>query len=362
MTTPIKKTHTDLSPSNAERWLNCPGSVALCATMPKPPQSAYAGEGEAAHHLLEKCLKNPKVMPFDQVGETIGEFEVTEEMAESVTLARDTIFAELQKGGQLLVEVKVEIAPGISGYLDAAIVRPYDSITVFDFKYGKGIIVSAVDNPQLLLYALPLSIQYEVKDVKIVIIQPRTEGQISVWNTDDQYMTTFADEVTRKIALTKETGAIICAGSWCKWCWAKPICPALRQDIAKNLPAIPGKELIFPDVKGLAIPALKKILDYKEMIESWLDACAAYALEVAEAGGEIPGYELAKKRANRRWIDEIKALQEFQDLGEKAYNVKLLSPAQMEKIAGKERVAKLTEVPDTGVTLKKTKENTNGTK
>lgn len=347
-------THTDTSPSSADRWMNCPGSVALCAQMPKPEQSKYAGEGEAAHKLLERCLKNPKFVPFDFVGEEIGEFTVTEEMAEAVAYAREVVFAELQKGGKLLVEEKVEVTPGLSGRLDIGIVRHFNSVVVMDFKYGKGILVSAVENPQLLLYALPLVAQYEAVNVKLVVIQPRTEDQKSVWECDINYMKTFWDEASRKLQLTREPNAMVHPGSWCKWCWAKPICPKVRQDISSQLPAIPGKELLFPDVKGLPIPTIVKILDAKELIEKWLDACVAYAQEIAEAGGEIPGYELAKKRANRKWKNEQEAIQAFSDLEEKAYTVKILSPAQMEKIAGKDRVAALTEIPDNGLTLKKT--------
>jgi Protein of unknown function (DUF2800) len=359
MVAPIKKSHTSLSPSNADRWMHCPGSVELCAQMPKPEQSAYAGEGEAAHTLLERCLKNPKILPWDMVGTAIGDFEVDDEMAEAVSFALEVIRAEAAKGGEVLIETKVEIAPGISGTLDVAIIRPYDSLTVIDFKYGKGIVVSAVDNVQLLLYGLPLSIQAEVKDIKLVVIQPRTDGQVSTWTCDSDYMATFATEVNRKIALTKEPKALVSAGTWCKFCWAKPICPALRQKISDALPAIPEKQVLFPNVKGLSVQTVKKILDYRDLIEEWLSAVAAYAQEVAEAGGEIPGYELAQKRANRRWKDEVAALQAFDDLGEKAYKVKLLSPAQMEKIAGKDRVAPLTEVPDNGKTLKRVKETTN---
>jgi len=353
MTEPIKKTHTSLSPSNADRWMHCPGSVALCAQMPKPEQSAYAGEGEAAHTLLERCLKNPKILPYDMVGTQIGDFEVDDEMAEAVSFALEAIRARIAKGGEVLIEKKVEIAPGISGYLDVGIIRPYDSLDIIDFKYGKGIVVSAVDNVQLLLYGLPLALQAEVKDVNLIVIQPRTEGMMSSWSCDMDYMTTFAAEVERKIALTKEPKALTSSGSWCKFCWAKPICPALRQKISDALPAIPEKQSLFPDVKGLAVPTIQKILEYRDLIEEWLGAVAAYAQEVVEAGGEIPGWELAKKRANRRWIDEAAALAAFSDLEEKAYKVKLLSPAQMEKIAGKERVAPLTEVPDNGVTLKR---------
>lgn len=349
-----QKTHTEISPSNAERWMNCPGSVALCRKMPKPPQSAHAADGEAAHKLLEMCLKDKKVLPFDQIGNFIGEIEITEEMAEAVTFARDTILMELQKGGQLLSEQKVDIIEGMSGTLDAAIIRPYEKLTVYDFKYGKGVVVSAVDNPQMLLYALPLSKQHEVESVELVIIQPRTEGQISKWEASCDYLDTFAQEVERKISLTKEKDALVAAGSWCKWCWAKAICPTLRQDISDRLPAIPGKELILPDVKGLPIVTVAKILEYKDRIEAWMDAVFAYAQEYVEAGGVIPGWDLGKKRANRKWINEAKAIIAFADLGDKAFSEpKLLSPAQMEKVAGKDRVAPLTETPDNGTTLKR---------
>jgi len=349
-----KKVHAELSPSSADRWMNCPGSVALCAQMPKPLQSEHAAEGDVAHEILEKSLKDEKYLPFDQVGGVIRDVEVTDEMAEAVTFARDAVLQELQKGGQLLVEQKVQVLPGVFGTLDVAIIRPYKEIVVIDFKYGKGVIVSATDNPQLLLYALPLSREYEVEQVRLVIIQPRTEGQINTWTASCDYLDTFAAELERKIALTKEKGALVAAGPWCKWCWAKAICPVLRQDISEHLPAIPSKEIIFPEATTLPVQVVKNVLDYKDRIESWLDAIVAYAQDYIAAGGSIEGWELGKKRANRKWIDEQQALLAFSDLGEKAFSEpKLLTPAQMEKVAGKDRVAPLVETPDNGTTLKR---------
>ena len=343
------KSHTDLSPSNAERWMNCPGSVALCLTCPKPPQSEYAAEGEQAHALLERALRTPTINPFDFVGDD----GVTEEMAESVQFARETIFAELQKGGDLLTEQRVEVFPGISGTLDAAVIREFDSITVFDFKYGKGQIVRATDNAQMLLYLLGVMRNHDARSLRLVIIQPRTENQVSTWDVPEGYMDTFRDEVERRIALTKEPKALVAAGSWCKWCWAKVVCPALRQDISAQLPAVQGREIIFPDVKGLSAEHVQKVLDIRDRLDDWLDAVFAYAQEYVEAGGNIPGWELAKKRCNRKWADEEAALAAFADLGDKAFKVAILSPAQMEKVAGKERVAALTIVPEGGTTLKK---------
>ena len=354
---PAPKTHTALSPSNADRWLNCPGSVALCATCPKPDQSEHASEGETAHALLEKCLKNPKLDPVDCIGEVLvpsNGIEVDEEMVEAVVFARDYILAELQKGGVLFTEQQVEIFPGISGTLDACVIREFNTIVIFDFKYGKGVVVKAVDNPQMLMYLLGILKNFDALSLKLVILQPRVEYQVSVWDVPEGYMDTFKIEVERRIALTKEDNATISAGKWCKFCNAKVICPQLRQDISDNLPAIPGKEILFPDVKGLPVPTILKILEYRDRVDSFLDAVFAYAQEYIEAGGELPGWYIGKTRPHRKWANEEEALKAFQDLGDKAFSVKILSPSQMEKIAGKERVAPLVFVPEGGPTLKRT--------
>ena len=44
--------HAVLSPSSAERWFNCPGSVALIDTLPPEAfrTSKFAAEGTVAHH------------------------------------------------------------------------------------------------------------------------------------------------------------------------------------------------------------------------------------------------------------------------------------------------------------------------
>jgi len=49
--------HAKLSPSAAERWMTCPGSVPLSIGMPDKT-SAYAEEGTQAHELAERMLKH----------------------------------------------------------------------------------------------------------------------------------------------------------------------------------------------------------------------------------------------------------------------------------------------------------------
>ena len=60
--------------------MSCPGSVALCAKLPKQPGSIYAAEGTAAHGLGERMLRQQltKAQLLNMEGETImvDDFEI----------------------------------------------------------------------------------------------------------------------------------------------------------------------------------------------------------------------------------------------------------------------------------------------
>jgi hypothetical protein len=49
-------THSLLSPSSSERWLNCPPSARQCENAPES-ESAYAQQGTDAHSLCEYRLR-----------------------------------------------------------------------------------------------------------------------------------------------------------------------------------------------------------------------------------------------------------------------------------------------------------------
>lgn len=355
-----EKKHSELSPSNGERWWNCPGSVAACRGL-KGTTSVDAQDGIAAHAVLELCLKN-KQNPFDMVGMEIEEVEVTEEMAEAVSFAIDEVNAELQKGGVLFCEQNVEIVKGvISGTLDICIVRVFDRVVIMDFKYGKGVIVKAQDNKQLLMYALPKLLENDCASAELVIIQPRvmTEEKVTRWECSLEYMLNFQAELFRHIELTKEANALTIPGDHCRWCLAKAMCPELRTDLSQSLTPVQNKELIFPEAKTLTMEVITKVLDYRDRIEDWLNAVSMYAFSILENGGTLPGYELAKKRSHRIWKDEKEVALKFAELGEKLVTTKLVSPTQLEKLVGKDRkkeIESLTIKPDNGLTLKRSGE------
>ena len=55
---PVELGHSLVGASSCERWWNCPGSNALIAKLPTPPNTKYAAEGTVAHALCEDVLKN----------------------------------------------------------------------------------------------------------------------------------------------------------------------------------------------------------------------------------------------------------------------------------------------------------------
>ena len=82
--------HARLSPSSAQRWINCPGSIREIEKAPPAPDSFAAREGTAAHELAEVCLKrNQNADEF--IGAFFNDFEVDEEMADAVQLYLDTV-------------------------------------------------------------------------------------------------------------------------------------------------------------------------------------------------------------------------------------------------------------------------------
>src|SRR5882672_9580016 len=80
--------HSNLGPSSAERWFNCPKSVSLSAALPPQKASQYAAEGTVAHTLAEQYVtgKIDYLDLTDKVGAAVKqdgyEIEITDEMVD----------------------------------------------------------------------------------------------------------------------------------------------------------------------------------------------------------------------------------------------------------------------------------------
>ena len=97
--------HAKLSPSAAERWMTCPGSVVLSGGMPED-ESKYASEGTRAHAFAERWL----TLHFAQHGSEPTPTNAEEtEIKKHVKVYIDECVGLAIKGSKVFMEKKVEI-------------------------------------------------------------------------------------------------------------------------------------------------------------------------------------------------------------------------------------------------------------
>lgn len=325
--------HAQLSPSAASRWLNCPGSVALCANLPDTAGDA-AALGEAAHALAEYCLKNDTVAALYR-GRTVrgkGQlFPVDEDMVSAVQVYLNEVRSNLVFGGKLDVEVKGTMAPVVNecwGTCDARILLPDEhKLVVIDYKHGAGISVEAENNPQLMLYAamqvIALPPAVEIEDVEIVVVQPRCyhpEGSVRSWTVKKDQLLAWVEKVIvpgAQRALEPNAPLVPdpCQPGYCRFCAAAKThtCPALRQAsqaLAKkafaSCPQV-GRVVSLASPNQLSDEQLAAAMAMENYLKDWFAEVRTVALQKAERGAKFPGNKLVRKKRSQQWTDEGEA-------------------------------------------------------
>ena len=361
-------THARLSPSSAERWMTCPGSVALCDGLPDQG-SEYADEGTAAHFLASECLSKGK-HPVEYLGQRIlvdkeggtrfddaGKFEVDVDMAGHVNHYVQAV-REQAKDGVLLVEVAVPIGDftfeeDATGTADAVVITADGELQVHDFKYGQGVMVEAFENKQLLLYALGanslLELAHEYDRVRVFVHQPRKRTTPSEYACGLAYLEGFASDVKHAaVAVTAaadERELLRGSDTWvedflapsddaCRWCRAKTQCPALYAVVSQST------ALAFQDLD--APPALNTLtlgdkMRAVPMVEKWCKAVRAEVESELFAGHQVDGFKIVQGRqGNRAWTDPVESEKLMKEIFrlkvEEMYELKLISPTSAEKL------------------------------
>lgn len=344
--------HASLGASNSHRWLQCPGSVKAESGLPNT-SSPFAQEGTNAHELAELCLRNNQE-PSEWIGKPLIENSthvVDADMAANVAIYTDYVRAAARGADDLFIEQRVSYSdwvPDGFGTADAVILRG-DTIHVCDLKYGKGVQVDADNNTQGMLYALGAYAEFgwisSFKQVCISIVQPRLD-HISEWTISVDKLLRWAEWVSQRAeAALSDDAERVPGEKQCRFCRAKAICPALMRYTEQIIMADFDDldELESPD--RLSDAQLQRVLEHKDTIESWLSAIESLVRERLEGGQDFPGFKLVAGRSLRRWGNDSEAERALTKvLGEKAYSKSLLSPAQAEKIIGKENKALLDDL------------------
>lgn len=220
--------HSIRGPSSAERWLNCGGGTG-------GGQTEYAAFGTAAHSLSE-WARNERKPAEHWKGKTLQVGEYQFKVGKMMTQAVDTFVDSVTRlPGAALVEERVhyeELVPGGFGTLDDARLYMDVGITT-DFKGGKGVQVSAKDNPQLKLYDLGLFFKYNwiypFKKFINRISQPRrgVAAEVEVEEISVGHLLQWGYDVVRPRAALLLSGELrdqLKAGPWCRFCGKKDTC------------------------------------------------------------------------------------------------------------------------------------------
>lgn len=332
--------HADFSPSSAHRWIACPRSVELSRGKVSTA-TFYSAEGTLAHRLGEQGLTTG-----EDVSALLGnitlvdghEVTVTEEMIDAVQLYLNTV-VNYPTGPNVFryVEKKVHLNGAVWGTADCILYDAWDeALTVIDLKYGKGIAVDADDNEQLMIYGLAAARTLGVspKTVTCVIVQPRVANAIRKASFAFLDLLLWEDLVLAPALLAaSDPFTPLKVGPHCRFCPARPDCPALRDEVLKTA------QLDFADTPPppgtLTSEALGKVLDKAELIASWVAAVRAEASARIDHGELVPGWKLVPKRAMRRWSDAqaTATLLKQAGLGDAdLYDYELRTVAQIEKL------------------------------
>ncbi|AYO30228.1 DUF2800 domain-containing protein [Biomaibacter acetigenes] len=343
--------HALLSASGAHKWLVCTPSARLEETFPETT-SEYAEEGRLAHQIAELKLRKHFIEPmgpktFNNKLKKLKENPLfQEEMLNHV----DEYFNYVCKIAlnypstpYVTIEKKLDYStyvPEGFGTGDCIIIGG-DTLHIIDFKYGKGVPVSAEDNPQMKLYALgalsAYSILYSIKKVKMSIVQPRLDS-ISEWEISAADLLTWGESI-KPIAQKAFNGeGNFVPGDHCRFCRAKALCRA-RAEFNMSLESY---NMMKPPI--ISNQEVGEILIKAQDLVKWVKDLEEYALSECLAGNDIPGWKAVEGRSVRQFTDQEAAFKVLMANGideAMLYERKPLTLASVEKLLGKAKFKEL---------------------
>ena len=350
--------HAKYLPSHAAIWGTCTASVGLESGIPDEG-SSYAEEGTLAHAIAEVKLKK-----------RFGLISDSEYKTALAALKADTLYQSEMEGftdtyvdeitricmafpekPYIVVEKRLDmghIVPDCFGTADC-VVQYGTMLHIFDFKYGKGVMVSAENNSQLRLYALGAVGEYsvfsEIKTVFMTIIQPRLDNvQSASMPVND--LTAWGEALGSRVRGALVTGGEFVAGEHCRFCKARAVC----RERAKSLLTLEEPKARADGGETLSDDEIGDILMRAQTLDNWVGALEEYVRDKLLHGGEVKGWKLVEGRSVRTIADTEKAFAELTAAGfenDMLYERKPLGLTALEKLCGKK---KLTELIGTYIT------------
>lgn len=343
--------HALLSASGAHKWLNCPPSARLEETLPEST-STYAEEGRLAHEIGELKLRKQFAEPmgsrkFNAQLKKLQENPLyQEEMLRHTDTYMDYISGIVHNfvsPPYIAIEKRLNYstyAPEGFGTGDTIIIGG-NTLHVVDFKYGKGVPVSAFDNPQMKLYALGAYTDYAflfpIETVKMAIVQPRLDS-ISEFEMPVTDLLSWGESI-KPIAVQafKGEGEYV-VGEHCRFCRAKAQCRARAE---YNLSLQAHTQMKPPLISNEEVGTF---LALAQDLVAWAKNLEEYALTECMNGNDIPGWKAVHGRSTRSFINTNTAFKVLIENGTPEtmlYERKPLTLTAVEGLLGKTKFKEL---------------------
>ena len=357
---PTPEKHALLSASSAHRWLVCTAAPRYEELFPEST-SEYAEEGRLAHAICE--LKTLKKFTTAITPKTFT--------TRHNKLKKDPMYnPEMDKTSDLYIQhlteramqynsmpyVAAEVQVEFSEYVPEGfgtcdnIMIGGDTICITDYKHGKGVPVSAENNPQMKLYALGALKKYRpiygdtIKKVIMTIDQPRLSETPSVSEITSDELYAWGESI-KPVAQKAFSGfGEFVPGEHCRFCRGKAQCKARAdvnsaleefKDCVPQAKAEPGQNILTDaQIGDLLIRGAELVSWYKDLEE--------YALSTLLNGGEIPGWKCVAGRSLRTFTDQDAALKAVIAAGydeSLVYERKAKTLTELEKLMGKTEFA-----------------------
>lgn len=343
--------HAILSASGAYRWMRCTPSARIEQNF-EDSSSDFAKEGSLAHELGELLLaKELGTLDKKDVTKKLKAIEKSEfysqEMKDYVDKYVDYVmerFAEHRvatEDAEIQLESRLDFSDWVpEGFGTGDVVIVSDStVEIIDLKYGKGVPVSAEENPQMRLYSLGAyksqNFLYDITKIRATIFQPRLDNISTEELTKDELLAWAENELVNKAKLAHMGEGEFVAGDHCRFCKAKYTCRARAE---ANLEMA---KFDFKDAALLSHNEIGEILEKADELQKWAKDIQAYALEQAEKHGiKFPGWKLVEGRSNRKYLDENEVVSTLTSAGfeeDIIFKKTLLGITDMEKVVGKKK-------------------------
>lgn len=349
---PTPEKHALLSASSSHRWLICTAAPHFEAQFPEST-SEYAEEGRLAHSVCELKLRKKFIEPmgprkftsaFNKLKENPLYDAEMDATSDDYLDAISEIIMSYNSTPGVAAEVQVDFSdyvPEGFGTCDCVIIGG-DTLSIVDYKHGKGVAVSAEDNTQMRLYALGALNRYRmiygdtIQNIRTTIVQPRISDTPSSETLCIDDLLKWGEHI-KPIAEEAFTGpGTYAPGEHCRFCRGKAQCRA-RSELSSAY-------LDFKDIDPnlLSDAEIGELLTKCRDLVKWYGDIEEYALSAILAGKTIDGWKVVAGRSNREFTDTDKAMERAISCGydeSLVYERKPKTLTALEKLMGKDDFA-----------------------